>query len=54
MTETIWTIEGYPRNHHFIPAIENTFSPDGAMDNRKKVYLLFMMALKSKSRMGAI
>ena len=38
MTETIWTIEGYPRNHHFIPAIENTFSPDGAMDNRKKVY----------------
>ena len=29
-SQTIGTIEGYPRSHHFFPVIENKFGPDGA------------------------
>ena len=48
MTETIRTIKGYPRNHHYliIPLIENIFGLDAAeVKNNFKMFT---------SRMGAI
>ena len=36
-SQTIGTIEGYPRSHRFFPVIENKFGPDG-VEAEKIIY----------------